>query len=200
MSVEDLHEARRRTSEQTGESRSDDLFYQYHVPQDGAGSAQRAEGAEHHHRALPHELPVRYQARGLCLLPLRFTKGKALLYLYRPAALQRDLDSDAAAKLLAGAGYPCGSCGGCVAALVRRMRSSAEFPHEVGLFLSYPPEDVKGFIENRAANAKCTGVWKVYGDERQALQTFAKYKKCTQVYCERWQSGSGLDKLAVADR
>ena len=73
----------------------------------------------------------RYQARGLCLLPLRFTKGKALLYLYRPAALQRDLDSDAAAKLLAGAGYPCGSCGGCVAALVRRMRSSAEFPHEV---------------------------------------------------------------------
>ena len=142
----------------------------------------------------------RYQARGLCLLPLRFTKGKALLYLYRPAALQRDLDSDAAAKLLAGAGYPCGSCGGCVAALVRRMRSSAEFPHEVGLFLSYPPEDVKGFIENRAANAKCTGVWKVYGDERQARQTFAKYKKCTQVYCERWQSGSGLDKLAVADR
>ena len=119
----------------------------------------------------------RYQARGLCLLPLRFTKGKALLYLYRPAALQRDLDSDAAAKLLAGAGYPCGSCGGCVAALVRRMRSSAEFPHEVGLFLSYPPEDVKGFVENRAANAKCTGVWKVYGDERQARQTFAKYKK-----------------------
>ena len=55
-------------------------------------------------------------------------------------------------------------------------------------------------IENRAANAKCTGVWKVYGDERQARQTFAKYKKCTQVYCERWQSGSGLDKLAVADR
>ena len=86
------------------------------------------------------------------------------------------------------------------AELVRRMRSSAEFPHEVGLFLSYPPEDVKGFIENRAANAKCTGVWKVYGDERQARQTFAKYKKCTQVYCERWQSGSGLDKLAVADR
>ena len=74
----------------------------------------------------------RYQARGLCLLPLRFTKGKALLYLYRPAALQRDLDSDAAAKLLAGAGYPCGSCGGCVAALVRRMRSSAEFPLPAG--------------------------------------------------------------------
>ena len=33
----------------------------------------------------------RYLSRGLCLLPLRFTEGKALLYLYRPAALRRDL-------------------------------------------------------------------------------------------------------------
>ena len=77
---------------------------------------------------------------------------------------------------------------------------SGEFPHEVGLFLSYPPEDVKGFIENRAANAKCTGVWKVYGDEQQAQQTFDRYKKCTQTYCERWRSGVKLDRLAVADR
>ncbi len=133
-------------------------------------------------------------------LPLRVYEGKGSFVSLPPGGFAAGSDSDAAAKLLAGAGYPCGSCGGCVAALVRRMRSSAEFPHEVGLFLSYPPEDVKGFIENRAANAKCTGVWKVYGDERQARQTFAKYKKCTQVYCERWQSGSGLDKLAVADR
>lgn len=120
-----------------------------------------------------------YLSRGLCLLPLRFAEGKALL---------------------ADAGYPCGSCGGCVARLVRRMREGAEFPHEIGLFLSYPPEDVKGFIENHAANAKCTGVWKVYGDERQARQTFDRYKKCTQTYCERWRSGVELDRLAVADR
>ena len=140
----------------------------------------------------------RYQARGLCLLPLRFTKGKALLYLYRPAALQRDLDSDAAAKLLAGAGYPCGSCGGCVAALVRRMRSSAEFPHEVGLFLSYPPEDVQGFIDHRACDFKCAGLWKVYSDEERAQRLFTRFKRCTEDYCARWQAGSDIGQLAVA--
>ena len=139
----------------------------------------------------------RYQARGLCLLPLRFTKEKALLYLYRPAALQRDLDSDAAAKLLAGAGYPCGSCGGCVAALVRRMRSSAEFPHEVGLFLSYPPEDVKGFIEHRSRDFKCAGLWKVYGDEEKAKRMFARFRKCTEVYCAMWRAGSDIGQLTV---
>ena len=140
----------------------------------------------------------RYQARGLCLLPLRFTEGKALLYLYRPAALQRDLRAQTAKALLADAGYPCGSCGGCVARLVRRMREGAEFPHEVGLFLSYPPEDVKGFIDHRANGFKCAGLWKVYGDEAKAQALFAKFKKCTEIYCALWQSGSRLEQLAVA--
>ena len=75
---------------------------------------------------------------------------------------------------------------------------SGEFPHEVGLFLSYPPEDVKGFIDHRANNFKCTGPWKVYGDKGKARSLFAKYKKCTEIYCALWQSGSKLEQLAVA--
>ena len=75
---------------------------------------------------------------------------------------------------------------------------SGEFPHEVGLFLSYPPEDVKGFIDNRACNFKCAGLWKVYGDEAAARRTFARFKKCTEIYCKLWREGSTIDQLAVA--
>ena len=82
--------------------------------------------------------------------------------------------------------------------LACRFREGKEFPHEVGLFLSYPPEDVKGFIDHRANNFKCTGPWKVYGDEGKARSLFAKYKKCTEIYCALWQSGSKLEQLAVA--
>lgn len=138
-----------------------------------------------------------YLSRGLCLLPLRFTEGKALLYLYRPAALQRDLRAQTAKALLVDAGYPCGSCGGCVARLVRRMREGAEFPHEVGLFLSYPPEDVKGFIEHHAADFKYAGLWKVYGNEQRARDLFAKYRRCTEIYCERLHAGLSIAQLAV---
>ena len=82
---------------------------------------------------------------------------------------------------------------------MRRMqRADSEFPHEVGLFLSYPPEDVKGFIDNEAANYKYIGLWKVYGDEEGAKRTFARYRKCTKLYCKLWQSGSSLEQLAVA--
>ena len=119
--------------------------------------------------------------KGLRLLPLRYQDHTALLYLYRPAELRVDLKDRLAEALLADAGY-----------------SGGEFPHEVGLFLSYPPQDVRGFIENHAVNYKCAGLWKVYGDEALARRLFDKFRKCTDIYCALWRAGSGIDQLAVA--
>ena len=136
--------------------------------------------------------------KGLCLLPIRFKDGQALLYLYRPSELRKDLKDQLAGTLLAEAGYPNKGSEQCVAYLARRFRSGGEFPHEVGLFLSYPPQDVLGFIENRAVNYKCAGLWKVYGDGEQAQRLFARYRKCTDIYCELWRAGSGIGQLAVA--
>lgn len=136
--------------------------------------------------------------KGLRLLPLRYQDHTALLYLYRPAELRVDLKDQLAEALLADAGYSGKSSEQCVAYLAKRFRSGGEFPHEVGLFLSYPPEDVKGFINHRAGGFKCTGLWKVYGDEEKARSLFAKYRKCTEIYCALWQSGSKLEQLAVA--
>ena len=135
--------------------------------------------------------------KGLCLLPMRYTENRALLYLYRPRELRRDLRDRQAAQLLEQAGYRGKSCEQCVVRLMRRLRANGDFPHEVGLFLSYPPEDVKGFIDNRAGNFKCAGMWKVYGDEARARELFARYKRCTDVYCERWRAGSSIEQLAV---
>ena len=47
----------------------------------------------------------RLSPKGLCLLPLRFLPGQALLYLYRPAGLRRDLRDVQASELLRQAGY-----------------------------------------------------------------------------------------------
>ena len=136
--------------------------------------------------------------KGLCLLPLRFTDKSALLYLYRPRDLERDLQDQLAAEILRHAGYVCGSSEQCLMKLIERLRAYDEFPHEIGLFLSYPPEDVKGFIEHHAADFKYAGLWKVYGDEKRAKAMFEKFKKCTDIYCRMWQAGVSLDRLAVS--
>ena len=48
--------------------------------------------------------------KGLCLLPIRFLEGQALLYLYRPAELRRDLRDARVSELLRQAGYADESC------------------------------------------------------------------------------------------
>lgn len=136
--------------------------------------------------------------KGLRLLPLRYRDGSALLYLYRPAELRRDLKDRLAEVLLSEAGYTARSSEQCVAHLAKRFRENGEFPHEVGLFLSYPPQDVRGFIENHAVNYKCAGLWKVYGDVELAKRLFAQYRACTNIYCARWRAGADLSQLAVA--
>lgn len=136
--------------------------------------------------------------KGLCLLPIRYRDNQALLYLYRPAGLRRDLESSLAQDILQKAGYRCAGCQRCVAKLIRRFREEGEFPHEVGLFLSYPPEDVQGFIEHRSRDFKCAGLWKVYGDEEKARCLFAQFRKCTEIYCALWRSGSDIGQLTVA--
>lgn len=144
------------------------------------------------------QLNKRLGPKGLRLLPLRFSETKALIYLYRPARLRGDLSQATAESLLRRQGYQAGSCEQCVAQLARKLREKEDFPHEIGLFLGYPPEDVKGFICLGPQCCKCTGCWKVYGDEEAARKTFAQFKNCTRDYCRQWEKGTDIERLAVA--
>ncbi len=136
--------------------------------------------------------------KGLSVLPLRFKDGKALIYVYRPGSLSALLQDTTAAGILADCGYRDSGVVHCVCHLCSRFRSGEDFPHEVGLFLGYPPEDVRGFIDHKACDYKCVGCWKVYGDEQAARETFARYKRCTDVYCHQWQQGKSIEQLTVA--
>ena len=136
--------------------------------------------------------------KGIRVLPLRVCKGRALIYAYRPNALESDLTDHRARALLLKYGYVPENPNGCVVHLIHRLRSEGEFPHEIGLFLSYPPEDVLGFICNRACNHKCVGCWKVYGDEQAARNLFEKYEMCSKIYSRQWQQGKSIEQLTVA--
>ena len=143
------------------------------------------------------DLNQRLREKGLCLIPLRFRDGNALLYLYRPARLKIDLKNELARRTLGNAGYLDESPERCIVNLIRRFQGD-EFPHEIGLFLSYPPEDVQGFIENHAQNFKLSGLWKVYGDEERSRALFDKFERCTRCYLASWARGTGVERLALA--
>ncbi|MDO5476196.1 MAG: DUF3793 family protein [Eubacteriales bacterium] len=140
--------------------------------------------------------------KGLRILPLRYSAERVLVYLYRPTRLEKDLSRKEAVELLEKAGYRHENATQCVIELIRRLNDlESEFPHEIGLFLSYPPEDVRGFISHstdRSVGCKLVGTWRVYGDADAARATFEKYRKCTESYCRQWSDGVPLVRLAVA--
>lgn len=144
------------------------------------------------------ELNRRLVPRGLRIMPVKITKTRALIYLYRPDRLEKDLADKTAAELLSERAYPVGCTERCVAELIRRVRHEEDFPHEIGLFLGYPSEDVSGFIKHGAKNSKCVGTWKVYGDEAEAQKKFKLYKKCTRVYKDAYKKHNSLERLVVS--
>ena len=154
------------------------------------GLASMVEG----YRAALEGRGIRFEL--LCRCDRRF-----LLLVYRPALLERHLARPEVDRLLVQAGYPAeGPLSGRLAYLRRRLTAAGGFPHEIGLFLGYPPEDVAGFMIHQGKHCKCVGCWKVYGDEAAARRQFAAYKSCTANYCRRRASGASLEGLTVATR
>lgn len=131
------------------------------------------------------------------LLLLKAEKGLALIYVYRRSRLQADLNAPGAAEFLREYGYASADADYCIARLKKRLASCEDFPHEIGVFLGYPLSDVIGFIENAGQNCKCVGCWKVYGNECEAVKTFAKYKKCAAVYSRLAAQGRTALQMTV---
>ena len=138
-----------------------------------------------------------FNVKGVYLLPLKFGKDRVLVYVFRPAKLQKDLTDPQARRILSSMGYSGFDMSSCLLTLMKRIRVCPEFPHEIGLFLGYPPEDVQGFILHKGNCCKCCGCWKVYGNEEKATHEFAKYKKCSDIYYSKWLQGTSLQKLVV---
>ena len=143
--------------------------------------------------------------RGISIHMLRRTDQTALIYVYRHSALKDTLGDPEIQSFLQGYGYDaCNCCMGCVseqcsienclkhleARITEESGSNGmRFPHEIGIFLGYPLEDVAGFINNKGRNCKCIGTWKVYGDASYARKAFARFNKCSDVYNRLWKSG-----------
>lgn len=138
--------------------------------------------------------------KGVKIQLLKFFGSRVLVYVYRPQKLEKDLSDKYTQTLLFGCGYRCAELNKCISRLKFRVNSYSEFPHEIGLFLGYPPEDVHGFILNKGSGCKFSGYWKVYGDEERALKMFKQFKKCSDIYYLKWLGGSTISRLTVSSK
>lgn len=118
---------------------------------------------------------------------------KVLLLIYNEKLLENRLADSSVRDLLKSFGYDdCFALDEFLERLSQRIREIGDFPHEIGIFLGYPLEDVVGFIENKGINFKFCGCWKVYGCEETARRTFANYEKCRKFLCNKLNEGADI--------
>lgn len=133
-----------------------------------------------------------FRRRGFSFVILRETDERQTLYIYHAEKLGRVLFSDAVKEFLHARGYRYSSVSEAIANLKERM--AGEFPHEIGVFLGYPLDDVRGFIEN-PRGGKFSGAWKVYGDEVRAEKAFERFRRCSACICRHMDSGKSLAQI-----
>ncbi len=135
-----------------------------------------------------------FNGRGFSFVILKEGGGRILLYVYNRAKLWQILSDARISAFLRGEGYEYACAEEAVEILSSRMQGN-DFPHEIGVFLNYPLEDVKGFIADPAKGVKLTGYWKVYEGEEEKRQLFAKYDRCTQKIMQRMSLGYSLESI-----
>ena len=72
-----------------------------------------------------------------------------------------------------------------------------EFPHEMGVFLGYPVEDVIGFIEHEGRECLGVGYWKVYENMPQKKKVFEQFERAKE-----WMVvliSNGIDLMEATD-
>lgn len=136
-------------------------------------------------------------AKGVYVTFLKRNYKSALLYVFRPVRLENDLSQPAVQNVLKAFGYTDYKVGASIRYLKQRVEESTCFPHEIGLFLSYPVGDVVQFIKQKGCNYKCCGIWKVYCDEALSKKMFERYRKCSEVYLKVFDRGRSISALTV---
>lgn len=141
-----------------------------------------------------------FAKKDVCFRILHTCPQRYLLLVYRRSMLEHYLAQTDVLALLERFGYRTEEpLEAKLERLGRRTAGQKGFPHEIGLFLGYPVEDVEGFIRYGGAGCKLCGCWKVYGDVEHASRQFARIAQVCRACVRRVEQGETLfDVFAVA--
>lgn len=135
-------------------------------------------------------------------IPLYMDEEKEVLFLYRYDRLEDHLQDGRVRMFLEECGYE--KCG--IADVVKRLRfryrqyagEGGEFPHELGVLLEYPVEDVEGFIANQGRGSLTARYWKVYHNRQEAEEVFRLYDEVKEQTLWEIVRGASLGQVAVS--
>lgn len=125
--------------------------------------------------------------------------GSKQVLVYRPSMIEDMLSQSGYRCFLCQLGYPVDEGHEAnIIYLLAKMKNDEDFPHEMGLFLGYPLDDVLGFIANKGKNYAFCGLWKVYTQPEKAKERFKLFQRCREHCLECLRQGQSVLQLIHA--
>lgn len=129
---------------------------------------------------------------------------KTTFLLFRKLQLATHLNDPDVQRILKANGYEDVSLGGILRTFQCRYQTYMErgegFPHEMGLLLGYPVEDVVGFIEHKGKNYLYSGYWKVYENVASKMKLFEAYENAKEELIVLLANGHGIRSIIQSYR
>lgn len=125
-----------------------------------------------------------FKKTGMIHYRLLRQNNKTTFLIFRGSQLSMYLQDKDVQKILEENGYKDFSLGGILRTFQYRyethMNQGEGFPHEIGVLLGYPIEDVVGFIKQKGKNYLYSGYWKVYKDVSAKKKIFEGYENAKE--------------------
>lgn len=133
------------------------------------------------------------------LFLLAKTEGRVSYFVFDKQKLEALLEGKSIRRLFEKYGYRNFHIGYILMKFRKRyqayMDGFEEFPHEMGLILGYPIEDVIGFIENDGRNFLYCGYWKVYSDLCKKKLWFQEYDSAKEMLANLLMDGANIEHI-----
>ncbi len=136
---------------------------------------------------------------GISFYRLIQIRTKTTFLLFRRNELEEFLSDENVRNVFMKAGYKSLQIGKILRTFSLRyeayMQGDKCFPHEMGLLLGYPVEDVVGFVENNGKNFLYSGYWKVYENQKAKVKLFDKFKVAEETLIHLLSNGLSMSDI-----
>lgn len=142
------------------------------------------------------KLEANLKVQNLCMTFFKTSSNRWMIFVYDFVWIRQIISTALIQAYLKGKGYtdPSNTLL-TLKQLFNHLQNHKNFPHEIGLFLGYPIEDVIGFEENHGKNCKYCGYWKSYSDTSEAKTCCAKYKWCSELCKQLFDEGLSVPQI-----
>jgi hypothetical protein len=123
--------------------------------------------------------------RGLMASYAQISDTSTAILVLNVCWVRKILDDVLVQSYLTEKGYHTISAFDFVEELFFRMKNNQGFPHEVGVILGYPVEDVIEFENHQGHDCKYCGCWKSYSDVDKARDCHCRFTECSRL-CKKW--------------